>query len=140
MNNVEHFEIEWRRLLIKKLQPLLTKLNKVADGDLKAAFDRQAGIRELYPTPEDAHEAFGQGWITEDEYRSIAEMLETETVTHATAARDEVKSLMTRYRREIKDFEWEALPEAEKQRIRERQERSRQEHDRRMKSWRENQN
>jgi hypothetical protein len=140
MNNVEQFEIEWRRLLIKNLQPLLTKLNKAADGDIQAVIDRQSEIRELYPTQEDAHEAFGQGWITEDEYRSIVEMLETETVTHATAARDELKSLMNRYRREIKDFEFEALPEAEKQRIREQQEQHRQEHERGMKLWREKQN
>jgi len=137
---VEQFEIEWRRYLLDKFKPLLTKLNKAADEQIKAAEARQAEIREIYPTYEAAHEAYGYAYITEDEYRSIVEMFETKKVTPTTVARDELKSLMARYRREIKNFEFETLPEAEKQLIRTRQDQYRQEHERRMESWRETQN
>jgi len=137
MNNAEQFEIQWRRLMLDKLKPLLTRMNKAADEEIKTAEARQAEIRELYPTKEEAHEAYGYDYITEDEYRSIVERFETKTITPAIAARDELKSLMSRYRREIKDFEWEILSEFEKQHINEKNKNFKAEHEMRMKRYHE---
>lgn len=117
-NNDLLFEIQWREKLLSSLSPTLTTYNKHVTKERQAAMERQAEIRKLYPTPEDAHEAFGYGNITEDEYREIAEQLESVNITVYTAARDELKSFMSRLRREIKDFTWESTPKEEKERIR----------------------
>ena len=120
-------EIEWRKLLIARLSPVLTRLNKVSAAEKAVEEERTAEIRALYPTEEAAHDAFGYGEITEDEYRSIVEGLNVITVSATSAARDELKSIMACLRRQIKDLEWEMLPEAEKDRIKQSNERYRDE-------------
>ena len=113
------FEVEWRKLLISRLARVQTTLNKAAEAEQAAAVTRQAEIRELYPTEEEAHEAFGNADITEDEYRAIAAQLQSATAaTPTSAARDELRDILSRLRRAIRDLEWETLPDAEKERIR----------------------
>ncbi|OPY61140.1 MAG: hypothetical protein A4E56_02247 [Pelotomaculum sp. PtaU1.Bin065] len=113
------FEIEWRKLLITKLSRALTALNKSAAAEKEATITRQAEIRELYPTKEEAHEAFGYGYITEEEWRSIAEQLESVNApTITSAARDELRDILSRLRKDIRDLEWEAMPEADRERVR----------------------
>lgn len=113
------FEIEWRKLLIAKLSRTLTALNKSAAAEREAAITRQAEIRELYSTEEEAHEAFGNGYITEEEWRAIAEQLESVNApTITSAARDELRDILSHFRKDIRDLEWEAMPEADRERVR----------------------
>jgi hypothetical protein len=119
MDSNMQFEIQWREKLLSSLARVLTAYNKQVDAERQEAINRQLEIRALYPTPEEAQDAFGYGDITEDAYRGIVEQLESvASPTILSAARDELKEFISRLRREIKGFEWDALPEAEKERIR----------------------
>lgn len=118
MNNDIAFEIRWRKALIKKLIPFAEKFSKRAENQRTKQIDRQSELRSLYPTEEEAHEAFGYGNITEDEYLQIAEDLAIpDKPTNDSAARDELYDLISRLKREVKDFEWELLPEREREAI-----------------------
>lgn len=113
------FEIGWRKLLITKLSRILTALNKSSAAETNAAIAWQSEIRERYPTADEAHEAFGWGYITEEEYRTIAEQLESVNApTITSAARDELRDILSRLRKDIRDLEWEAMPEADRERVR----------------------
>jgi hypothetical protein len=121
-----NFEIAWRELLIKKLTYVQTKLNKETTAQVEAKRARQSELRSLYPSAEAAHEAYGWGFITEDEWREIEQELESVNAsTEVSAARDELKSFITRLRREIRDLKWELLPQDEQERIRKSRERMR---------------
>lgn len=113
------FEIRWRKALIKKLVPFTEKFSKRAESMKAKEIAKQSNLRSLYPSEEEAHEAFGYGEITEDEYRQIAENLAVpDAPTIDSAARDEMKEFISRLKREVKDFEWEMLPEEKRDAIR----------------------
>ena len=113
------FEIEWRKLLVNRLTPVLTRLNKAYDMEQAEKIARQSEIRKLFPTAEEAHEAFGNGYITEDEWRDIEQQLDSVNEnTPTSAARDELKEMLAKLRREIRDFEYSMLSDTEKDRIR----------------------
>ena len=121
MDSATELEIEWRKELLARLQAPLKVLQRKAS---KEAEKRLARAQELsaYETEEEAHEAFGYGEITLDEYYSIKDRFDNVepggvTVTAAEAALEELQDFMHRLQSEIKDLEWSALPEAEKQRI-----------------------
>lgn len=82
----EHFEREWRELLIKRLSSAqaVLKRDAAAEGKkLSEARENAAG----YKTVEDAHEAFGYANITEAQYDRIKALLEQDpnagNVAHA---------------------------------------------------------
>ncbi len=55
----------------------------------------------------------------EEEYRTIAgQLAETDKPTATSAAYDVLRDMLVRLRQEIRDLKWEALPEAERERIR----------------------
>lgn len=119
MDQAHQLEIDCRQMVVDRLARVLTKLNKDADAEHTAAVDRQAELRASYPTADDAHEAWGWGYITEAEYNAIANQLsEADMPTVTSAARDTLRDILAHLRREIRDLKWEALPEAEKERIR----------------------
>lgn len=122
------FEIAWREIVIAKLERVLAPLNKVAKLEQMDAAARQNEIRRAYSTPEEAQDAYGYGYITEDEYQEfLSEMEHKDAPTMTSAARDYIKEQLARLRREIKDFRWMALPEAEREAIKARNKRYREE-------------
>lgn len=113
------FEIACRQMVVDRLARTLSKLKKDAEAERAAVIARQAELREMYPTEDDAHEAWGYGYITEDEYRTIAgQLADADKPTVTSAARDILCDVLARMRQEIRDLKWEALPEAERERIR----------------------
>jgi len=130
------FETDCRKLLLQRLQTPLNTLNRTRDKELAAHDARVSSLAE-YESPEAAHEAFGYGYITEDEYRKVCEHFETGEqiragrVTKTGAAIEMLQEFMVRLKREIKDFEWEALPEEERERIRQAEEKWKEEHSQR---------
>ena len=112
------FEIAWRKRLAASLARVLTTYNKNAEKEHLERVARQAGLREAYPDEEAAQEAFGYGEISEAEYRAIVDQLdEANEPTMCSAARDELRQYIGRLRQGIRDFEWQLLPETEKERI-----------------------
>lgn len=112
-------EIEWRKLLVSRLQTPQRNIRKAIATEREAAETRQADIRQMSPTAEAAHEAFGYGYITEDEYLAIAEQLQSVNLpTAITCAAAELAEIIGRLKREIRDLEWELKPEVERERIR----------------------
>jgi len=121
MDRDTKLEIAWREELLARLQAPLKVLKRKAG---KEAERRLARARELsaYESEEDAHEAFGYGYITFEEYDAIRDRFDhvgpgSETMSAAEAALDELQHFMSRLRREIKDLAWSALPKEEQQRI-----------------------
>ncbi|MCB8818669.1 hypothetical protein [Desulfosporosinus shakirovi] len=124
MNHDIAFEIEWRKLLISKMARTLNALKKNSEAEKAAILARQTKISELYPTAQEAHDAYGYGYITEDEYRTITKKLASVDIPTATsAASDELRDIVSRLKKQIRDLEWEALPESEREAIRLRTER-----------------
>jgi hypothetical protein len=112
-------EIDCRQMVVDRLARTLTKLKKDAEVERATVVARQAELRDLYPTEDDAHEAWGYGYITEDEYKTIAgQLAEANNPSVTSAARDVLRDMLARLRQEIRDLKWEALPEAERERIR----------------------
>jgi len=121
MDSATELEIEWRKELLARLQAPLKVLQRKAGKDLEK---RLARAQELsaYETEEEAHEAFGYGYITWDEYSVIKDRFDNVepsiiTMSAAEAALEELQDFMHRLQSEIKDLEWSALPEEEQQRI-----------------------
>lgn len=82
----EHFEREWRELLMKRLSTAQSVLKRDAAAEgkkLREARELAAG----YKTVEEAHEAYGWAFITESQYERIKALLEQDpnagNVAHA---------------------------------------------------------
>jgi hypothetical protein len=114
------FEIDCRKLLLKKLEPTMKRL-RAADATEKASREvRKTQILGSYESVEEAHDAFGYGYITEAEYKAIANGVEAPAVKSVESVAFEIlNDFVTGLKQEIKDFKWEALPQAERDRIRE---------------------
>lgn len=113
------FEIDCRELALTKMGAAIKNLKK-ADSIAKATHEaRRKLLLGSYQTVEEAHDAFGYGYITENEYRAIAEGLEAPYEKSVESAAYEIlHDFAVRLKQEIKDFKWEALPQDEKDRIR----------------------
>lgn len=119
MLNDLQFEIAWRKYLIARLEPVLKKVGEAVQKE-RGKFEARKSEISAYETAEEAHDAYGYGDITKEEYHAIVEGMSIEApMTARSAAEDEIKLILGRLRREIKDFEWEMLPDVERDRIRE---------------------
>jgi len=121
MDRETKFEIEWREELLARLQAPLKVLQRKAS---KAIALRLAQAQKLseYESEEEAHDAYGYGYITWDEYIAIKDRLDSVeqgrcTMSAVEAALDELIDFMRRLQSAVKDLKWSALPEAEKLRI-----------------------
>jgi len=121
MDRETKFEIDWREELLARLQAPLKVLQRKAS---KAIALRLAQAQKLseHVSEEEAHEAYGYGYITWDEYIVIKDHFDhaersNTNMSAAEAALDELKDFMRRLQSAVRDLKWSALPEAEKQRI-----------------------
>jgi len=115
--NENLFEIEWRKALVSRLVRVQTTMNKAAAAEEEAANARRDELRQ-YQTKEEAIEAYGYGDISLEEYRAILDDFESKPApTVTSAARDALREYINRLRRDIRYFEWEMLPDEEKERV-----------------------
>jgi len=116
-------EIAWRKELVKRLQSPMNSLTRKITKEQEL---KQKRLEELkkYSTPEEAHDAYGYGYITWDEYEQIRQDFDTadKIVSPVEAARDELQSIIARLASEIRYFEWDKLSDAEKLEIEQKNE------------------
>ena len=117
------FEIKCRKLLIKKLDSLMKRMESAAEKQIRKRKDRWGEVSQ-YKSYEEAQEAYGCAVITQEEFFAIADFLEAgeEAVKNEKsaeeAARDILKEFITGLNREISSLEWDLLSEKEKEEIR----------------------
>jgi len=122
MDSDTKLEIEWRRELLARLQAPLNVLQRKAAKEKETLLARAREL-SVYESAEEAHDAFGYGEITYDEYLVIkarfdnVEYGENEAMTAVQAALEELLDFMRRLRKQIGDLEWSTLSEEEKTRI-----------------------
>lgn len=114
-------EIKARKLVLKRLEHPLVLAKAAAE---KKRSERIARLEELgeYKTYEEAHDAYGWGFITEEEFEAVKSFLEhkEELKSERSAeeyAADMIQEFVARLQREITSLQFELLPEKEQQRI-----------------------
>jgi hypothetical protein len=92
----ENFEITWRKELLKRLRAPMNTLTRQVAKEQERTLKRIAELKQ-YSSPEEAHEAYGYGYITLDEYDEIRRDFETaeKTVTPVAAAMGELQSIIS---------------------------------------------
>lgn len=115
------FEIRARKELLKRLQYPRELLRAASQ---KEHDKRQALVKNKeYASVDEAHEAYGYGYITEDEFDAIREAFEKgqdfvdNTTTPVEAANRLLIEFAVRLEREVRYFEFDLLPVAEQDRI-----------------------
>jgi hypothetical protein len=118
--NDNTFEIKWRKELIKRLEQPLKLLYAAQEKETKKAIERAAKLAQ-YSSYEEAQDAYGYDYITLAELDRIKQLFDgVEDKPEQTiigAATDELFHILSRLRSDIRSFEWETLPDAEKERI-----------------------
>lgn len=117
------FEIKARKELLKRLE---YPIKLIKDAAQKEYDKRQARIEKNreFATWEEAHEAYGYGYLTEEEFRAISDAFELgqeyvdNTTTPVEAASRMLLEFSGRLRREIASMDFELLPAEEQERIR----------------------
>jgi len=113
-------EIDWRKELLARLKGPLDVLQRKADREELKRLDR-AKTLSLYESVDEAHEAYGYGEITWAEYEAIRARFDgtdgEETMTPVEAALEELHDFVRRLHLQVRDLEWSALPDDEKDRI-----------------------
>lgn len=114
-------EIKARKLVIKKLATAISALQKTADRQKAEKTAKREKLLE-YKTYNEAQDAYGYGFITEEEFDEIVEYLEKsqEIVDEPTAEELALKILLNwRHHMglEIANLEFEMLPKEEQSRI-----------------------
>jgi|GEM_PF-6514114 len=121
------FEIRCRKLLLKKLETLERRLKQAVNKEAEKRNQRYNSLRD-YKTPEEVADAYGYGDIARDEYERLMDSFKNEemeaaaTVTPNSAALEMLAEFTGRLKRDIQYFEFELLPENERERILKEQE------------------
>jgi len=122
MNTDTKFEIEWRKELIARLLAPRGVLERKVAREEQKRLDR-AMVISAYESAEDAHEAYGYGEISYEEYVTIAARFDgtdtpARTLSVIEAALEELLDFMRRLSNDVRDLEWGEKSEEEKERIR----------------------
>lgn len=114
-------EIKARKLVLKRLEHPLALAKATAE---KKRSERHARLEELgeYKTYDEAHDAYGWGYITEEEFEAIKNFLEHKEELKGERSAEEyaadmMQEFVARLQREIASFQFELLPKKEQQRI-----------------------
>ena len=114
-------EIRIRKLVIKKLETAIRDLNRSVETQKKKKRDRLERLME-YKTYEEAHEAYGYGFLTEQEFYEVQDLLEEkENKIEAPGVEECAARILLSLEKEmysdIRSFEFELLPQKERTRI-----------------------
>lgn len=120
---MKNLEIAWREELLKRLEAPKNTLKRKLEKELIEQEARLVKLRQ-YSSLEEAHDAYGYGEITLDEYDLISQDFNNlENIqTPVSLALDELISIMGRLKKDIDYLKWEALSDAEKQAIEDKNE------------------
>lgn len=116
-------EIAAREQLLRRLERTLKLLNNRANVRRKNMILKERALRGEYRTVDEAHEAYGYGFISEKQYKEIAEAIENKDEEIAAlvfpeqAAASILFDFMRRLMNEIEAFKFELLPPEEQSRI-----------------------
>lgn len=86
MENKIAFEIEWRELLVRRLNNAQAALRKDRAAEEANRLEARRFVCE-YDTYADAHEAYGWGYITEPQLESIKAVFENRDMVPTNALR-----------------------------------------------------
>ena len=106
-------EIAAREQLLRRLERTLKLLNNRANVRRKNMILKERAIRGEYRTVDEAHEAYGYGFISEKQYKEIAEAIVFPEQVAASILFDFMRRLMN----EIEAFKFELLPPEGQSRI-----------------------
>lgn len=114
-------EIKARKLVIKKLATAISALQKTADRQKAEKTAKREKLLE-YKTYNEAQDAYGYGFITEEEFDEIAEFLEkSQQIVDEPTAEELALKILLNWRHhmglEIAELEFEMLPKEEQSRI-----------------------
>ena len=116
------FEIDCRELAIKKLATPMKQLKAKVEKEIQTrdeAFDKASEYKSEY----EIQNAYGDGYITEEQRYYALELLEKHEVerenllTVNSAALSILRDLELKLHREIRGFKWDSLTEAEKMEV-----------------------
>jgi hypothetical protein len=121
----QRFEIKTRELVLKRLSHPLALAQAAAEKKRSERLARLEALGE-YKTFEEAHEAYGWGYISEEEFETIRNFLEhkEELKSERSAeeyAADILQEFVVGLRKEIASFKFELLPQKEQKRIQQQQ-------------------
>lgn len=114
-------EIKARKLVIKKLVTAISALQKTADRQKAEKTAKREKLLE-YKTYNEAQDAYGYGFITEEEFDEIVEFLEkSQQIVDEPTAEELALKILLNWRHhmglEIANLEFEMLPKEEQSRI-----------------------
>ena len=114
-------EIKARKLVIKKLATAISVLQKTADRQKAEKTAKREKLLE-YKTYNEAQDAYGYGFITEEEFDEIVEFLEkSQQIVDEPTAEELALKILLNWRHhmglEIANLEFEMLPKEEQSRI-----------------------
>lgn len=108
-------EIKGRKIVVNKLETALKALNKKVDKMEKDRQNRKQTLLE-YKDESELQDAYGWGFITEDEYDKLLEAMRkgVQTIDEETSpeeiAKHIIQELLGRMRSDIYSFEYDLLP------------------------------
>lgn len=123
-------EIDARELLIKKLKSAKDGLQKLSDKEKKKREDKINSMTE-YANIEEAREVWGWGAISDKEFEEVKTFFEkgADFIANTVSPQEYAHKLLTEYivrlHREVASIKFELLPEEEKRRIWEQEEKKR---------------
>ncbi len=116
-------EIEWRKLLILKLESPKRILAKAAK-EARAMYEAEKAAPSGYGSLEELREAYENDTIDIEEYDRAAGILDgsadEDFMLCEEAALDELNALVSRLKSEIRSLEWEAISQEERAAIEKR--------------------
>ena len=115
-------EIKTGNILIKEYERLREKYAKKVEAEKTKKASKYDQLLEDYPTWEEAHEAWGMGYITTAEFKALEQIYEKKDTALANSGingiiYDAFSMLVRDEKAAVRECEWELLPEEEKQRI-----------------------
>lgn len=116
-------EIEARKEVLKKVENAFKRLRKQADSNLEKRKEKVRAARE-YRSLDEAHEAWGYDFITDEEFEEIKKVFELGDayIENDLSPQEVAVNILGRFmgglNKEIRSFEFELLPIEEQERIR----------------------
>lgn len=116
------FEIKSRKLVLKRLESVVSRANEKARAVRAARLARLDELSE-YKSLREAQDAYGWDLITEEEYAQLQRFFEEkEELKDSPSPEEYAAEILGRFvaglRREIASFEFDLLPPKEQERIR----------------------
>lgn len=116
-------EIKARKEVLKKVENAFKRLMKQADSNLEKRREKVRAARE-YRSLDEAHEAWGYDFITDEEFEEIKKVFELGDayIENDLSPQEVAVNILGRFmgglNKEIRSFEFELLPIEEQERIR----------------------